>query len=447
MSQPPATPSAGHSRNKPSVTASSRPRSSTKGPLDADDHHPQTSPSTPQSQPSPRAGQTPWSAQHQQQHQQHQQLPRRTASRNVASPAVTPVGAARAKDFSFLLRPDIYHPLTPLNVPQAFRNSPKQPDPTASLDELLARGHFRAAAIAAVQQLTGSGLDGDGVDPTDADRIFSLLYTRLACLTLIDATPLAAHEVKALEDLNNARAYVDDATGEHLVPWELRVLNVRLQSLGFNDPRRAVMSYHELAREARDRAKRDGAARDLWRARLHDLGIKVAGALVDMGDLPGAAHHLAGLHDTGDAKVVLSRALLWLRLGDADRARACVAQCADAPRLEQLVLALCDMADADYVAALARWQELREALPGDEMVGVNTAVCLLYLGRMHEGREILEGLVAAGQSSHTLLFNLSTMYELCTERNRNLKLKLAERVAAMDESPSGWERMNADFKL
>lgn len=347
--------------------------------------HPLTSPSTPQSQPSPRAGQTPLSAQN------HQQLPRRAAPRNAASPAVSQVGEARAKDFSFLLRPDIYHPLTPLNVPLAFRNSPKQPDPAASLDELLAKGHFRAAAISAVQQLTGSGLDGSVVDPTDSSRIFSLLYTRLACLTLIDATPLAAHEVKALEDLNNARAYVDDATGEHLVPWELRVLNVRLQSLGFGDPRRAVMSYHELAREARDRAKRDEAARDLWRARLHDLGVKVAGALVDMGDLPGAAHHLASLHDVGDAKVVLSRALLWLRLGDAERARSCVAKCADAPRMEQLVLALCDMADADYTAALARWLELREALPGDEMVGVNTAVCLLYLGRMHEvGLHVLQ---------------------------------------------------------
>lgn len=39
------------------------------------------------------------------------------------------------------------------------------------------------------------------------------------------------------------------------------------------------------------------------------------------------------------------------------------------------------------------------------------------------------------------------MYELCTERNRNLKLKLTERVAAMDESPAGWEKANVDFKL
>ncbi|KND89449.1 hypothetical protein TOPH_05799 [Tolypocladium ophioglossoides CBS 100239] len=455
MSQLQRDPSQGHTRNKSSVTRASRPRSSTKGPLGTEEFvasliasrspsdllsDPLSSPSTPQPvQLSPAA-----------------QPPGRSASsahpRHAASSPIPQVGEARPKDFSFLLRPEIYHPLTPLNVPLAFRNSPKKPDPTAPLEQLLERGHFRAAAIAAVQELTGSGAGG-GVDPQDADRIFRLLYTRLACLTLIDSTPLAAQEVKALEDLNNIRTYVDETTGEHLVPWELRVLNVRLQALGFGDPRRAVMSYHELAREARDHASKasarhDNSAREMWRARLHDLGIRVAGALIEMDDLSGAAHHLSSLRDRGDGKLSLSKALLWLHLGDAEKARRCARQCSeDAVDTENIILALCDMADAEYEAALEKWQGLKDSLEGDEMVGVNKAVCLLYLGRMHEGREILEGLVNSGLSSHTLLFNLSTVYELCTEKNRNLKMKLADRVAGMEESPTGWEKLNADFKL
>lgn len=60
---------------------------------------------------------------------------------------------------------------------------------------------------------------------------------------------------------------------------------------------------------------------------------------------------------------------------------------------------------------------------------------------------MLEDLIDTGITSHTLLFNLSTMYELCTERNRNLKMKLADRVAALDESATGWEKTNGDFKL
>jgi tetratricopeptide (TPR) repeat protein len=296
------------------------------------------------------------------------------------------------------------------------------------------------------------------------------LYTRLSCLTLIDATSLAAQEVKALEDLN-ARTYIDDATGEHLVPWELRVLNVRLQALGFGDSRRAVMSYHELAREAREHiskamSRHDNSARELWKARLHDLGIKVAGALIEMDDLAGASHHLASLPHKGDSKLALSKALLWLQLGDADRARGCaketVGGAEEAENAEILITALCDMADGEYEASLANWERLQDL--DDEMVATNTAVCLLYLGRMPEvrrhqahamdiltnhiqGRTILEKQIEAGRTSHTLLFNLSTMYELCTEKNRALKMKLAEKVAGMNERPSGWEKSNSDFKL
>ena len=39
------------------------------------------------------------------------------------------------------------------------------------------------------------------------------------------------------------------------------------------------------------------------------------------------------------------------------------------------------------------------------------------------------------------------MYELCTDRPRALKLKLSEKVAALERSEDGWEKTNADFKL
>ena len=342
------------------------------------------------------------------------QLPRRTASSAThglqpASSPILQIGEHRPKNFSFLLRPEIYHPLAPLNVPNAFRNSPKQPDATAKLDDLLSNGHFRAAAIAAVQELTGSGAY-EAVDPTDSHRIFNLLYTRLMCLTLIDATPLAAQEVKALEDLSDARTYVDDQTGEHLVPWELRILNVRLQALGFGDPRRAVMSYHDLAREARDHARKataqhDNSSSELWKTRLQELGVLVAGALIDMDDLAGAAHHLQSLRERGDGQVTLSKCLMWLHLGDVDKARECARHITkSATETEKLVMALCDMADEKYESALVKWQELKECMPGDEMAGVNTAVCLLYLGRM---QEVLPRSLGHSHSLYTLDANVT----------------------------------------
>lgn len=45
-------------------------------------------------------------------------------------------------------------------------------------------------------------------------------------------------------------------------------------------------------------------------------------------------------------------------------------------------------------------------------------------------RDLLETLVSRGYKSQTLLFNLATTYELCSNRAKDLKLKLAERLAA-----------------
>ncbi|OTB05537.1 hypothetical protein M426DRAFT_319807 [Hypoxylon sp. CI-4A] len=402
-----------------------------------------------------------------------QQASPRTSLSRTRSPAPrssTPSGAPlTAKDFSFLLRPEIYHQLSPLSVPAPFRTPNRQPAPETPIPDLLRDGHFRAAAIAAVQALTSSPVSvvsaaaHPPVSPTDHARIFELLYTRLSCLCLIDSASLAAQESKALEDLNSA-FYLDPLTGAHLVPWELRVLGVRLQAIGFGDPRRAVMSYYELAREARAQAAaalktHDHSAAEAWKGRLAELGVKVAGALVEMDDLAGAAEHLATLGDgnrpfasEGQGRLAMSRALLWLHLGDVEAARRSVRSAEGEGEVrERIVNALAEMADGDYAAALGLWRELKDEMDEngtkDEMVGVNLAVCLLYTGNMAKARDILESLVDAGLTSHTLLFNLTTMYELCTDRHKNLKVKLAERVASRQPSQQGWEKTNADFKL
>lgn len=375
---------------------------------------------------------------------------------------------APPKDFAYLLKPEIYHPLNTQAIPAPFRTSPKQPPPDTPIPDLIAQGHFRAAAVAAANALTGTGVAGAAPDPADHARIFDLLYTRLSCLTLIDATQTAAQEARALEDINNGAAYVDEISGAHLAPWDLRVLVVRLQALGFGDPRRAVMSYYDLAREARARAgearaAHDHSASEVWKDRLVDLGVRVAGALIEMDDLAGAAQHLAGLRDRGDGSLEMMKALLWLHLGDVDAARRCVKEGSFG---DKVVSALCKMADGNYEDALPAWRELKGELDGDEMVSVNLAVCLLYTGNMEEvrlrlcalaktrdmltltqGKQILEELVAKGYSSHTLLFNLTTMYELCTDRSNNMKMRLAEQVAEMDATAQGWEKTNADFKL
>ncbi|KAI1749935.1 hypothetical protein F4782DRAFT_286696 [Xylaria castorea] len=448
----------------PFRSLASRPRSSTKGPLDVDDN-PLASPTEITSQAKRLGGSASQNASPRTSLSQTRSPVRASAPRSEVT--------MTRRDLSFLLKPEIYHQISPLTIPPPFRNPTRQPAADTPLPTLLANGHFRAAAIAAAQELTGTAASKTPLSPTDHARIFDLLYVRLSCLCLIDAVPLAAQEAKALEDLNSA-FYADADSGTHLAPWALRILVVRLQTIGFGDPRRAVMSYYELAREARSEITRATArkahdrshsAAELWKRRLVDLGIRVAGALIEMDDLAGAAAHLASLAEAQEdgggvgggvesdrGRSAVSRALLWLHVGDVDAARRCVSHGAADEMAERVVDALANMADGEYDAALEKWRALRDEMAEngveDEMVGVNLAVCLLYTGRMPEGRDLLEELVSAGQTSHTLLFNLTTMYELCSDRAKSLKMRLAESVADTEpRSGGGWEKTNADFKL
>lgn len=61
---------------------------------------------------------------------------------------------------------------------------------------------------------------------------------------------------------------------------------------------------------------------------------------------------------------------------------------------------------------------------------------------------MLEALVDDHNSFQSLTFNLSTIYELCSENSRRLKLGLAERISNHPQSEHhNWEIPNADFKI
>ncbi|EEH44259.1 uncharacterized protein PADG_00548 [Paracoccidioides brasiliensis Pb18] len=449
------SPGSRHRRNA-SIKAT-RPRSATKGPLDApDDAAPAVT-----------------------------TVPIRSQSRTPlgctsASPASLPLlsmlsiddalSVSTDKSFAYLLRPDIYHPLSLLNISPAFRSeiptpSPDEPLPTslATLENLLNDGHFLLAAHLSAAILTSSALSHD-----DHKKIFSLLYIRLACLELTGNTLLAAQEAKALEDLSSDFYYVDikpEAEGtssdagqgvqtQHIVPWPLRVLAARLQSIGFGDSRKGISGLYELGLEARKRLSHKGLGQDerkVWKSRLADLRIRVVNTLIEMNDLDAARRSLANLKVPPKEQALMTSrmTLLYLKVGDVEAAR----QLLDNSPIEAggvLHCLLC-MAEGRYADAVSGWEALRASHVGEEdeaLIAQNLAVCLLYTGKLNESRELLESLVNNNHSFQSLTFNLATIYELCSERSRYLKSDLTERVASQPLSRiRNWERSNADFKL
>lgn len=313
------------------------------------------------------------------------------------NPIIPPQASARS--FGYLQRSGIFHTLNQLvplsyssfwiepvtdqdlqDLPPVFRAPPFLPDASLSSSDLLLSSNFRSAAIAAANEL----INGTNLS---APEIFSLFYIRLACLTLIDATAFAAEESKALDDLNSP-IYRDDNTKQNLLPWELQILAVRLQGIGYHDPRRAIAGYYDLARDARENITKTSVEnRIVWKERLGDLGLRVGNALVEMGDVSGAIRHLKSLctdkKTTENNEVWISRlALLYMRLGALTAANSCI-EATTCTNHEPILQPLLSMAEGRYEDAISEWRNLL-ASSSSTMATQNLAVCLLYVGRIEE---------------------------------------------------------------
>lgn len=349
-------------------------------------------------------------------------------------------------DLGFLLDRRNYHQISVDDVSPAFLESKHKPPLGAPPTDLIEHGHFRRAAEASLDELLQCSRN-------EADRILRLLYTRLACLIISGAPDLAADEAVSLTDFlhRNAQSAKDVLPK---VPWELRLLLVRLQSIVAQDGgRRAIMALYALSAEVRShlkeaRAADDQTAIDTWSARLRDLGLRVADSLVEMGELETATRHLDTLPAMNADEINTRKALLRIRVGDVVAAKQSVAAVADSTR-RAMISALLETADGDVDKATSTWKSLADQHPENQLLAQNLAVSLLYTGRIAEARTILESLVRDSPAFYALLFNLSTVYELCTERALERKGGLMEHLASKppQAASGGWERNITDFKL
>ncbi|KAL4915346.1 hypothetical protein BDW62DRAFT_126491 [Aspergillus aurantiobrunneus] len=441
-----------HGRN---VSRSSRPRSSTKGPLEQPDDPLDTE----------NLSKTPTPL-----NENAADYGTYTGSSFISLDPLAPkeLSSNLDKDLSFLLRYDNYHSLSQVDIPHALRSefiTPKSNESLASslgtLERLLAEGHFLLAAY-----LCGTILTSTLISATDIKLIFALFYTRLACLELSGNAIIAAQESKALEDLSSTFYYVDpeleaaDSNDhqpnypKHIAPWPLRVLAIRLQSIGFGDPRRGIGGLYEIGLEARREIMRpdiDPAEREIWKQRLSDLGIRTVNALIEMGDLNAAKRSLESLRKTEPANEVtkLRAVLLLLSIGDIDAARQLCVDFGDTG--DAIFKPLLSMVEGRYDDAVLEWRALLEYKnreTDDAIISQNLAVCLLYTGQLTEARDVLESLVQAQHSFPSLVFNLATVYELCSDKSVQLKHGLVEVIAKQPiTGHANLNRLNADFKL
>ncbi|KAG9925133.1 hypothetical protein KCU84_g9845, partial [Aureobasidium melanogenum] len=299
----PQRPEQGHSRHPSSDTRRvAMPRRSTKGPLDVDvSAIPTFQPPTPALQTALPPSPAPTS------------MPVRTASpassllsptqqnpASVRTRSKSPAARTMQLDLSLLLRPSLYAPVPTAHLAAPFLDSSTQPPPETDLETLLSQRRFIHAADKATDILTSGS-----ISPSDTQRILDLLYIRFSCLVLCNQSSLAAKEAKPLSELlaressSYTRPYREIFLSQ--VPWSLRLLLLKLSVLGTADlHRRAIMGLYALSSECRTlaqkaRVEKDDTTFKLWKHRLADLGLRVAGELIEMGELETAKRHLETL--------------------------------------------------------------------------------------------------------------------------------------------------------
>ena len=451
-----------HSR-KPS-TRSALPRRNTRGPLDGDDP---LSPPTASGSPAQQSLTSSVVSQVQRTSgdgREPQDQPRVDAT-NGYEPE------SEEKDLSFLLDASIYHPLGQLEVPAPFR----RPFPELSvahtevsktfqqIDSLLSQCDYLGAAY-----LSGALLSSGALKATNQRQIFRALQIRYSCLELSGNLLLAAQEAKALEDLGSAFYYAgligDESAAEHaadrplprhIMPFALRLQALRLQSVGFSDPRRGVVSLYDLGLECREHIASTSTSeehRPLWVQRLEEVGIRVVNALIEMGDLDCARRTLETMKPSdpnATSTWAYRKVMLCLKMGLVAEARGLI----DAPNLQQpniqvlrLLAAVADDRLDDAVSLLTE----PDSDANTDLVALakqNVALALLYRGEIQKARSLMETLIDEHESFSTLTINLATIHDLTSDQSRELKLALASKIAADRQTRQVRSFGNADFKL
>ncbi|TIA09951.1 hypothetical protein D6C83_08542 [Aureobasidium pullulans] len=351
------------------------------------------------------------------------------------SPINTPASRTMQLDLSLLLRPSLYAPVPTTQIATPFLDTSHQPAPDTDLETLLSHRRFIHAADKATDILTSGS-----ISPSNTQRILELLYTRLACLVLCNQATHAAKESKPLSDLlaRESSTYTRPHREIFLeqIPWSLRLLLLKLQVLGTADAhRRAIMGLYALSSECRTlaqkaRVDKDEEAFKMWKTRLSDLGIRVAGELVEMGELETARRHLATITPgpaTPEAEMLemcIRKTLLLLKIGDTKAAEECLATTTTITTsssesqthtdenllIQQRVLsALTSLSTSNYTSAVTQLQNLATTYPSNPLILHNLAIANIYSNNVSTASSILESLVSESEIVFpTLLFNLST---------------------------------------
>ncbi|KAM9636049.1 trafficking protein particle complex subunit 12 isoform 2-T3 [Trichechus inunguis] len=294
-----------------------------------------------------------------------------------------------------------------------------------------------------------------------------LWFVRLALLVKLGLFQNAEMEFEPFGNLDQPDLYYEyyphvyPGRRGSLVPFSMRILHAELQQY-LGSPQESLDRLHrmkticsKILTNLEQGLAEDGsmsnitqenrkASIQLWRSRLGRVMYSMANCLLMMKDYVlavDAYHSVIKYYPEQEPQLLSGIGRIFLQIGDIKTAEKYfqdvekVTQKLDGLQGKIMVLmnrAFLYLGQNNFAEAHRFFTEILQIEPTNAVANNNAAVCLLYLGKLKESLRQLEAMVQQDPKHYlheSVLFNLTTMYELESSRSMQKKQSLLEAVA------------------
>ncbi|XP_045917831.1 trafficking protein particle complex subunit 12 [Micropterus dolomieu] len=341
------------------------------------------------------------------------------------------------------------------------------------LKQLISSKNWRAAVDLTGRLLSahGQGYGKAGQPTSHTTDSLQLWFVRLALLTKLNLFQNAELEFEPFGNLDQPDLYYEyyptvyPGRRGSMVPFSMRLLHAELPQY-LAKPQEALDRLHNLKTVCLTILENleKGLAEDgsmitltqenrqvslkLWRSRLSRVMYSMANCLLLMKDYVLAVetyHSIIQYEPQQKVQLLSGIGRIFLQIGDVKTAeryfqdveKACQMKGSQPSHTTCVLMnrAFVYLSQNNYTEAHASFIDVLKIDPKNPVANNNAAVCLLYLGRLKESLGQLEGLVQQDPALYlheSVLFNLTTMYELESSRSTQKKQALLEAVACRE---------------
>ncbi|XP_005001564.1 trafficking protein particle complex subunit 12 isoform X2 [Cavia porcellus] len=352
--------------------------------------------------------------------------------------------------------------LTASSVEQSF----------VGLRQLINCRNWRAAVDLCGRLLTahGQGYGKSGLPTSHTTDSLQLWFVRLALLVKLGLFQNAEMEFEPFGNLDQPDLYYEyyphvyPGRRGSMVPFSMRILHAELQQY-LGNPQESLDRLHgvrtvcsQILVNLEQGLAEDGglssvtlesrqASMQLWRARLGRVLYSTANCLLLMKEYVLAVDAYRAViqyYPDQEPQLLSGIGRILLQIGDIKTAEKYfqdvekVTQKLDGLQGKIMILmnrAFLHLGQNNFSEANRFFTEILRLDPTNAVANNNAAVCLLYLGKLKDSLRQLEAMVRQDPRCalhESVLFNLTTMYELESSRSMQKKQALLEAVASKE---------------